>query len=96
MDENTKINRRSIEGEPLWVTYAREYILPALVMCGMLYFLYFHVLAPMVELRQLTRSGNDGSNHMDEGEVDGQKIENRKLPESAENATSIRKWKKVN
>lgn len=58
MNEATTKHPRAINDEPLWSTYTREYILPGLVLSGMLYYLYRHVLYPGVELLRLSKEEN--------------------------------------
>lgn len=48
----------SIEGEPVWATYTREYVLPGLLFCAMLYYLIRHVFMPAKDLRALQATLN--------------------------------------
>lgn len=97
MNESVTSHPRAIEGEPLWVTYVREYILPSLVMCGMLYFLIFRVFLPMAELRRLMNQQGRNAETMEEqvGEHEKMITEGNSKKTEGE-ATSLVKEKKEN
>lgn len=58
----------SIEGEAVWVTYTREYVLPGLLFCAMIYYLIRHVFMPVKDLRTLQATLNAAGQEEEEEE----------------------------